>query len=218
MRISELARRSGIPLPTIKYYFSAGLLPRGVTTSRNQASYGERHLYRLRLVRVLREMGGLTVGRTLTVIQAVEDGVSVPELIAVLDAVLPGPPDDRSLPDGATGVRHAAAEITDRRFGRARPGAHARTRLVAACAAADLLEVGELGTALEGYAEAAARFAETDAAMVSAMAPRSARTDAAERVHRLERVTAAVVLGVATHSALCALAREDRLNRLSDAG
>ena len=49
MRIAELSRQSGVPVPTIKYYLREGLLPAGELTSPNQASYGETHLRRLRL-------------------------------------------------------------------------------------------------------------------------------------------------------------------------
>jgi len=61
MRIGELARRSGVSIPTIKYYLREGLLPPGAATAPNQASYGEEHLHRLRLIRALLDVGGLTV-------------------------------------------------------------------------------------------------------------------------------------------------------------
>ena len=61
MRIAELSGRSGVPVPTIKYYLREGLLPPGESTQRNQARYDERHLQRLRLVRVLLDVGGLPI-------------------------------------------------------------------------------------------------------------------------------------------------------------
>ncbi|MFY7069557.1 MerR family transcriptional regulator [Nocardiopsis changdeensis] len=61
MRIAELSERSGVPIPTIKYYLREGLLPRGEATGRNQARYGDEHLSRLRLVRALTTVGGLSV-------------------------------------------------------------------------------------------------------------------------------------------------------------
>ena len=61
MRIAELSERSGVPIPTIKYYLREGLLPRGEATGRNQARYGNEHLSRLRLVRALTAIGGLPV-------------------------------------------------------------------------------------------------------------------------------------------------------------
>jgi DNA-binding transcriptional MerR regulator len=46
---------------TIKFYLREGLLPAGSPQGRNQALYGERHLERLRLIRALREVAGLSL-------------------------------------------------------------------------------------------------------------------------------------------------------------
>jgi DNA-binding transcriptional MerR regulator len=45
MRISELSARSGISVPTIKFYLREGLLPPGSPRAVNQADYGEPHLH-----------------------------------------------------------------------------------------------------------------------------------------------------------------------------
>ena len=73
MRISELSRLGGLPVPTVKYYLREGLLPPGQATARNQADYGDEHLRRLRLVRALLEVGGLPLARVRAVLAAVED-------------------------------------------------------------------------------------------------------------------------------------------------
>ena len=61
MRIAELSTRSGTSIASIKYYLREGLLAPGTPTGRNQADYGEAHLYRLRLIRALIDVGGLSV-------------------------------------------------------------------------------------------------------------------------------------------------------------
>src|SRR5216683_64720 len=61
MRIAELSRDSGVPVPTIKYYVREGLLPPGELTSPNQAQYDDSHLRRLKLIRALAEVGRLPV-------------------------------------------------------------------------------------------------------------------------------------------------------------
>jgi len=61
MRISDLSRESDVPIPTVKFYLRQGLLPPGQRTARNQATYDERHLRRLHLVRTLAEVGGLSL-------------------------------------------------------------------------------------------------------------------------------------------------------------
>lgn len=73
MRISELSAASGVPLPTVKYYLREGLLPAGERTARNQAEYGPEHVTRLRLIRALIEVGGLSVADTRAVLAASQD-------------------------------------------------------------------------------------------------------------------------------------------------
>src|SRR6266536_6608242 len=72
MRISELTRRSGVPLPTIKYYVREGLLRPGELTSPNQAQYGEEHLRRLKLIRALIDVGDLSIAETRDVLASID--------------------------------------------------------------------------------------------------------------------------------------------------
>jgi len=73
VRISELSAASGVPLPTVKYYLREGLLPAGERTARNQADYDGGHLARLRLIRALIEIGGLSIADTRAVLAASDD-------------------------------------------------------------------------------------------------------------------------------------------------
>ncbi|CAL9642206.1 MerR family transcriptional regulator [Streptomyces werraensis] len=73
MRISELSRRSGVSIPTIKYYLRDGLLPAGRPTAANQAEYDEDHVRRLRLIRSLIGVRGLSVSATRDVLAAVDE-------------------------------------------------------------------------------------------------------------------------------------------------
>ena len=57
IRISELSRRSGVPVPTIKFYIREGILSRGESTAPNQARYSEEHLNRLALIGALQQAG-----------------------------------------------------------------------------------------------------------------------------------------------------------------
>ncbi|MET9630408.1 MerR family transcriptional regulator [Lentzea sp. NPDC006480] len=72
MRVGELSKRSGVPVATIKYYLREGLLPAGVLTSPNQAHYDDEHLRRLRLVRALVDVGGLSIAAVRDVLAAVD--------------------------------------------------------------------------------------------------------------------------------------------------
>ncbi|GAA1456624.1 MerR family transcriptional regulator [Nocardiopsis exhalans] len=91
MRISELSQRSGVPVPSIKFYLREGLLHRGELTSPNQARYDESHLNRLRLVSALTEVGGLSVAGARDVLQAIDsDEPNLDDLMGVtLKAVQP---------------------------------------------------------------------------------------------------------------------------------
>jgi DNA-binding transcriptional MerR regulator len=73
MRVGELSRRSGVSVASIKYYLREGLLHPGERTSPNQAAYDEGHVHRLRMVRALIDVGGLSVAATRDVLAAVDD-------------------------------------------------------------------------------------------------------------------------------------------------
>src|ERR1700710_1263265 len=73
MRVSELSAVSGVSLATIKYYLREGLLHPGRTLSANQADYDDDHVRRLRLVRALIDVGGLSIAQVLRTLAAVDD-------------------------------------------------------------------------------------------------------------------------------------------------
>jgi DNA-binding transcriptional MerR regulator len=70
--MAELSKASGIPVATIKFYLRERLLPAGERTGPNQSRYGEEHLRRLRLIRGLLDVGGLSVATARGVIDAVD--------------------------------------------------------------------------------------------------------------------------------------------------
>jgi DNA-binding transcriptional MerR regulator len=73
MRISELSRRSGVSVTTIKYYLREGLLPSGRQTAATQAESDDQHLRRLRLIRALTGVRGLSVSTTREVLDALAE-------------------------------------------------------------------------------------------------------------------------------------------------
>ncbi|MGW4023679.1 MerR family transcriptional regulator [Streptomyces sp. NPDC005009] len=95
MRISELSRRSGVPNATIKYYLREGLLPPGRATAATQAEYDETHLRRLRLIRALTGVRGLSVASAKQVLDAMtEHRADTHELLGIVFGIRP--------PDGGT--------------------------------------------------------------------------------------------------------------------
>lgn len=73
MRISELSHASGVSIPTIKYYLREGLLQPGSRSAPNQAQYDQGHIHRLRLIRVLMDVGGLGVAGVRSTLEAIAD-------------------------------------------------------------------------------------------------------------------------------------------------
>ncbi|MFJ9111553.1 MerR family transcriptional regulator [Streptomyces sp. NPDC102283] len=101
MRISELSRRSGVATATIKYYLREGLLPPGRATAATQAEYGEVHVRRLRLIRALIGVRGLTVSAAKDVLDVVNEGeADTHELLGLVFGIRP--PAEGGAADGAT--------------------------------------------------------------------------------------------------------------------
>ncbi|MCW3818940.1 MerR family transcriptional regulator [Micromonospora sp. DR5-3] len=102
MRMSELSARSGVPIPTIKFYLRERLLPPGASTAPNQAAYSHEHLLWLRLIRVLTGMGHLSIAAVREVLQALNDpAVSTLELYGVLGRGREGKPSELPAPSAA---------------------------------------------------------------------------------------------------------------------
>ncbi|MFE6102589.1 MerR family transcriptional regulator [Streptomyces laurentii] len=209
MRIGELSRRTGVSVPTIKYYVREGLLPAGQLTSPNQASYEETHVRRLRLIRALLDVGGLSVAAIREVIVAIDD----PEL--PLHEML-GTAAQRVAPshDGAAGgqtegsraaARKAVAELIARRGWRSHPLSPAGEALAVALAALEDVGHGSFIEVLDDYADAAEGVARADLDYV-------ARNVAREDL--VESVVVGTVLGDAVFAALRRLAQVDASDRL----
>ncbi|MEU3614406.1 MerR family transcriptional regulator [Streptomyces sp. NPDC006872] len=101
MRISELSRRSGVPVATIKYYRREGLLPEGRALNPTAVEYGEEHIQRLRLIRSLIQLGGLSVARTREVLDAVDRPLDAFETLGVVHHALPVPSAETNRRSGA---------------------------------------------------------------------------------------------------------------------
>jgi DNA-binding transcriptional MerR regulator len=78
VKISELARRSGVPSATIKHYLREGLLPPPVRTSRNMAYYDAGLVDRVRSIKELQR-----TFLPLRVIKGVLDGQALPAGVSV---------------------------------------------------------------------------------------------------------------------------------------
>jgi len=73
MWMSELSARSGLPVPTIKYYLREELLPPGEAVGATRAHYDDSHVRRLRLVRALTDVAGMRLDDVRRVLAAIGD-------------------------------------------------------------------------------------------------------------------------------------------------
>lgn len=94
MRISELSAQTGVTVPTIKYYLREGLLPEGERTSPTQATYDDKHVERLRVIRALLD-AGVSIAETRRVLGALDDPPASPNaLLGTAHAAITLPVED----------------------------------------------------------------------------------------------------------------------------
>ncbi|MGA5196984.1 MerR family transcriptional regulator [Streptomyces exfoliatus] len=205
MRIGELSRRAGVSVPTIKFYVREGLLPAGELTSPNQASYGETHVQRLRLIRALLDVGGLSVAAIREVILAIDDsGRPVHKVLGtVADRLVPRY--DREPGDGIAEAREQVGALITARGWRVHPESAAAEALAVALEALEEVGHGAFTEALDTYADAAERVARADLEYV-------AQNVAREEL--VESVVVGTVMGDAIFSALRRLAQTDASDRV----
>ncbi|MEU4341554.1 MerR family transcriptional regulator [Nocardia sp. NPDC023852] len=166
MRIAELSRASGVPAATIKYYVREGLLPSGVRTHHNQAEYSDDHVSRLRLIRALVDIGGLSVGAAKELLAVLDSGsLSARDSLGHVQYALGG----RRSPVGDEQREAAAGDVAallDRRGWQIDEESPARGTLVDVCAALRLLGHADVVAAIDDYATASEAIAATDLDLV----------------------------------------------------
>jgi DNA-binding transcriptional MerR regulator len=168
-----------VPVPTIKYYLREGLLPPGERTAVNQASYDQRHLHRLRLIRVLREVADLGIATIKDILDAVGDQrLGIHELLGLAHRSL-GPKTPEHDDEALAQAGREVDAFLDRLGWRVSPDAPARTTL-----AQTLLSLRRLGhqvgpQVFAEYAEAADRIAAWELAHVASA---DSREDQVEQV------------------------------------
>src|SRR5215469_5384615 len=181
--MSELSRRSGVPVPTIKYYLREGLMLPGTATAATRAEYGQPHLRRLRLIRALLEVGGLPVASIRRIIEALDDeSVSLHVLFGTVQYALP--PHISARP-GDADWQAAAHEVDALLAGlgwQVEPDSPARGLLAGALVALGRLDQAPAGLSLRVYAEAMRRLAglEIDSVRLPAGAAEATEAGAAD--------------------------------------
>ena len=203
MRIGDLAKTTGVPVATLKFYLREGLLHPGTATAVNQAEYDDGHVRRVKLVRALLHLGGLSIADAQRVLAAVDD-----ETMPIHDAF--GVAQDAMVPKlDRSGTRYADALAEVDRFVRrhqlwVRPGAAVRGML--ADAVVGLAECDLLG-------EPVTDTCELFDAMVPAMVDQAEREVAttphpALRAQQVEHTVVGTVVFEVAYAALRRMALE----------
>ncbi|MDD7938057.1 MerR family transcriptional regulator [Actinomycetospora lutea] len=208
MRIGDLSRRTGVSVASIKYYLREGLLPPGELTSPNQARYGEEHVRRLRLIRALVDVGGLSIAGTRDVLAAVDaDDVALHHVLGATQKALLGTPvvaDD----DEAARAAKLLDDLVERRGWHVTETNPGRPAAIEILATSERLGTEVLTRLLDTYAEALEPLATAE---VGAVVARGERSDV------VESAVLGTVLGAGLFSALRTMAHESASSRL-DAG
>lgn len=197
--MSELSQRSGVPVPSIKFYLREALLPPGEYSSPNQASYGEEHVQRLRLVRALIEVGGLSVSSVRGVLAAVDDtALPLDWAFGIAQRALPGPVPSAEEVVDSIGTRAVADALAAAgwRVSSGNPGRAMAARVIDSYAH---LGHERLVETLPAYLRAAEIVAEADLTAV---------TTATTRAQMVETVVIGTVLGDTLLAGLRRLAQE----------
>lgn len=205
MRIAELSRVSGVPSATIKYYVREGLLPSGIRTHHNQVDYGTEHVKRLRLIRALVGIGGLSIE-------------TARELLTVLDAGELSSRDSLGAVFYTVGTRHTPVDENERQTATAEVEALLARRgwriderspalltLIDICATLRLLGHTDVVAAMDDYATAAESIATTDLELIR---------DERDIERMTETAIVGTILGDTLLSALRRLAQEHLSRRL----
>jgi DNA-binding transcriptional MerR regulator len=205
MRIAELSRDSGVPVPTIKYYVREGLLPPGELTSPNQAQYDDSHLRRLRLIRALSEVGGLSIAAIRDLLAAAgSPGTSLHNALGKAQYATTPRYGYQASDASRQAASRQAAELIRERGWKVRADSPARELLVDVLAALRDLGQGDLAELADAYAGPAEQIAAADVGAI--LARHSLDT-------QLEGVIIGTVLGDILLAALRRLAEENASER-----
>ncbi len=179
MRMKELSEASGVPVATIKFYQRERLLPAGERTHPNQSLYSEAHLRRIRLIRALIEVGGLSVAAARGVIGVIDlPGQSVHNVLGLAQhAMAPA----TSVPETAEflAARQRVDDLVERLDWHVSAENAGRDGAAAVLATLETLQQPLLANVLEPYARAAEVAALADLDAVAAAGDRDAMVETA---------------------------------------
>jgi DNA-binding transcriptional MerR regulator len=87
LKIGEIAKRSGTPASTIRYYVQEGLLPKPEKTNEKMAYYDENCIERLRTIQDIKEKRYFPLYLIKNILRRLDEGLTLTEAEAVENAV-----------------------------------------------------------------------------------------------------------------------------------
>lgn len=205
MRIGDLSRETGVSVASIKYYLREGLLPPGERTSPNQARYDEGHVRRLRLIRALVDVGGLSIAGTRDVLATVDaDDAALHHVLGTTQTALLGTPEVVEDEETARAAK-LLDDLVERRGWHVTDTNPGRPAAIEILATSERLGTEVLTGLLDTYADALEPLA---AAEVGAVVARGEREDV------VESAVLGTVLGAGLIAAMRTMAHEAASSRL----
>jgi len=200
MKISALSDQSDVTVASIKFYLREGLLFAGESSSATQTEYDARHVGRLRLIRALIDVGGLSVAAAKAVLAAIDDDAmpivyafGVAQKAVTASFVSTTPPSESANARIAALKEARGWETFERN-----PGESIAARVVDAF---DAIGRSDLEILLPAYAEAAELVARADLAAVIAVGDQG-------RTRMVETVVVGTTLGDGLFTGLRRIAQE----------
>lgn len=171
--LGRLAEAAGVPVGTVKYYLREGLLPAGRLRSATRADYDGEHLRRLRLLRLLREVGDVPIDRLRGLVEVLESGGPGLELLGSgVAALAPAPRHPATAHDER--AARLADDLAAERGWELTPGSTSHARLTDVLATALEFEregPGPVEDLARGYARVADELGASDIAAIDAEDP-----------------------------------------------
>lgn len=158
MWMSELSERSGVAVATIKYYLREGLLPTGESVGATRARYSMAHVERLRLIRALIDVAGLSLSQVREVLDAMAVQAQPSAAIGAAHYRISPP---LETPPSASSMERVQALVRSRRWQVEDDSPHLQ-RVAASLDAMDAAGQPLADAALRTYAKAAGEVAATD--------------------------------------------------------
>jgi DNA-binding transcriptional MerR regulator len=213
MKVSELSELSDVSIASIKFYLRERLLFAGTATSATRSDYDETHLARLRLIRALIEVGGLSVAAARGVLAAIDDSaMPIVDVFGIAQRAASVALTSSARPSAQPSAQPSAESLerVDRlksergwQTSELDPGALITARVLDTFAA---IGRNDLLALLPSYAAAAEMVAHADLAAVTASGP--------DRRPMVETVVVGTALGDALFAGLRRIAQEDMARRL----